>query len=197
MIAILHNPKEGEVIKIMTPLMISNQKSQKMISNRDFRLLNSNLTQHCMPSQLTWPVSWLVGCYHLHALLPFINITQPESWYSFYRPTDGGRLSRPVCTGRGCLSIDKHNCPRWDSNPGPLISPSGTLRLDYCDMRPKETEKHGAILNCLTWRSVRMTNPACCVLRCWSVVASTRRHHHRPSLSQQRCHGHRVLSRPH
>ena len=35
------------------------------------------------------------GCQNLHPQSPFIIITQPESWYSFYRPTDGRRLSRP------------------------------------------------------------------------------------------------------
>ena len=34
------------------------------------------------------------GCQKLHPPSPFI-ITQPESWYSFYRPTKGRRLSRP------------------------------------------------------------------------------------------------------
>jgi len=34
------------------------------------------------------------GCQKLHPPSPFI-ITQPESWYSFYRPTEGRRLSRP------------------------------------------------------------------------------------------------------
>ena len=29
------------------------------------------------------------GCQNLHPPLPFIIITQPESWYSFYRPTEG------------------------------------------------------------------------------------------------------------
>ena len=29
------------------------------------------------------------GCQKLHPPLPFIIITQPESWYSFYRPTWG------------------------------------------------------------------------------------------------------------
>jgi len=33
-------------------------------------------------------------CQNLHPPSPFI-ITQPESWYSFYRPTEGRRLSRP------------------------------------------------------------------------------------------------------
>jgi len=35
------------------------------------------------------------GCQSLHPASPFIIITQPESWYSFYHPTDGRRLSRP------------------------------------------------------------------------------------------------------
>ena len=35
------------------------------------------------------------GCQNLHPPSPFIIITQPESWYSFYRPTEGRRLSRP------------------------------------------------------------------------------------------------------
>jgi len=36
-----------------------------------------------------------IGCQKLHPPLPFIIITQPESWYSFHRPTEGRRLSRP------------------------------------------------------------------------------------------------------
>jgi len=35
------------------------------------------------------------GCQNLHPPSPFIIITQPESWYSFYHPTEGRRLSRP------------------------------------------------------------------------------------------------------
>jgi len=35
------------------------------------------------------------GCQKLHPPSPFIIITQPESWYSVYRPTEGRRLSRP------------------------------------------------------------------------------------------------------
>jgi len=35
------------------------------------------------------------GCQNLHPPLPFIIITQPKSWYSFYRPREGRRLSRP------------------------------------------------------------------------------------------------------
>ena len=35
------------------------------------------------------------GCQSLHPPSPCIIITQPESWYSFHRPTEGRRLSRP------------------------------------------------------------------------------------------------------
>jgi len=48
------------------------------------------------PSQPTWAMSPLInGCYHPHPSSPFVIITQPESWYSFYNPTEGGRLSWP------------------------------------------------------------------------------------------------------
>ena len=46
------------------------------------------------PSQTTWAASPSVGCQSLHPPSPFIIITQPESLYSFYRPTEGRRLSR-------------------------------------------------------------------------------------------------------
>jgi len=35
------------------------------------------------------------GCQSLHPPSPFITTTHPESWCSFYRPTEGRRLSRP------------------------------------------------------------------------------------------------------
>ena len=41
------------------------------------------------------------GCQKLHAPSPFI-ITQLESWYSFYRPTDGRRLSRLMSVETWC-----------------------------------------------------------------------------------------------
>jgi len=43
------------------------------------------------PSQSTWTVCRLLSSC----------ITQPEIWYSFYRPTEGGRLSRPSYCGKG------------------------------------------------------------------------------------------------
>ena len=49
------------------------------------------------------------GCRKLHPPSPFIIITQPESWYSFYRPTEGRRLSRPnwLVTYRDGLPVHK------------------------------------------------------------------------------------------
>ena len=38
--------------------------------------------------------STCTGCQKLHPPSAFIIITQPESWYSFYCPTEGRRLSR-------------------------------------------------------------------------------------------------------
>ena len=54
-----------------------------------------------------------------------------------YRPTEGGRLSRPGHCSKGVQPVpkavyrsgcrDKHNCPWWDSNLGPLTPQSGML----------------------------------------------------------------------
>jgi len=46
------------------------------------------------PSQTTWAVNPPVGCQSLHSPSPFVTITQPESWYSFYHHTEGWRISR-------------------------------------------------------------------------------------------------------
>jgi len=52
------------------------------------------------PGQMTGAVSPPVGCQKPHPPSPFIIITQPESWYSFYHPTEGRRLSWP----RHCIT---------------------------------------------------------------------------------------------
>jgi len=80
----------------------------------------------------------IVNIHHRHFI-----ITQPESWYSFYRPTKGGRLSRPWHCSKGVQPVpkavycsgcrDRHNCPRWDSNLGSLTLQSGMLPLGHCD----------------------------------------------------------------
>ena len=69
--------------------------------------------------------------------IAIVIITRPISWYSFYRPTEGGRLSRPRHRSKGALPVpqavyrsgrhDKHNRPRRDSKPGPLTPQSDAL----------------------------------------------------------------------
>jgi len=74
-----------------------------------------------------------------------VIITQPASWYSFYRPTKGGRLSRPKHCSKGAQPVlktvyrsscrDKHNCQWRDSNLDPLTPQSDVLNtrlLRYC-----------------------------------------------------------------
>jgi len=49
------------------------------------------------PSQSAWVTDLpKLTATVLHSPLPFIT-TQSESWYSFYHPTEGRRLSRPSC----------------------------------------------------------------------------------------------------
>jgi len=61
------------------------------------------------------------GCQNLHPPSPFIIITQPESWYSFYRPTEGRRLSRPSWLVNGYI-------PRWLTRLQTVTHP-GTYRV--------------------------------------------------------------------
>jgi len=62
------------------------------------------------------------GCQKLHPPLPFIIITQPESWYSFYRPTEGRRLSRPswLVTYRDGLPVHSSATTLIEANGLPL-----------------------------------------------------------------------------
>jgi len=109
------------------------------------------------PSQLTWAVSPPIsGWYHPHPPSPFVIITQPKSWYSFYHPTEGGRLSRPRHCRKGVQPMpsgcrDKHNWPQ------PLTAQSIMLSLNHCDLlrqlrvnnSPKVVtrQRHGRELN--------------------------------------------------
>jgi len=96
------------------------------------------------PSQPTWAVSLPLGCYHPHPPSPFIT-TQPETWYLFYHPTAGGRLSRPKHCSKGVQHMpkavyhsgcrDEDKCPRWDSNVSSLTPQSGTSPLDHCNLQ--------------------------------------------------------------
>ena len=71
--------------------------------------------------------------------IAIVIITQPVGWYSFYRPTKGGRLSRPKHCSKGAQPVlktvyrsscrDKHNCQRRDSNLD-LLTPHNCQRRD-------------------------------------------------------------------
>ena len=91
------------------------------------------------PSQPTGAVRPPInGCYHPHSPSLFVIITQSENWYSFYRPTEGRRLSRPRHCGKGAQPVpnavhhsgcrDKHNWPR------PLTPQSIMSSLNHCDL---------------------------------------------------------------
>ena len=97
------------------------------------------------PNQPIWAVSLPIGCYYLQTPSPFTIITQLVSWYSFYSPTEGGRLSRPRHCSKGAQPVpkavyrsdcrDKHDWLRWDSNLGPLAPQSGVLPLSHRDLQ--------------------------------------------------------------
>ena len=69
--------------------------------------------------------------------IAIVIITQPVGWYSFYRPTKGGRLSRPKHCSKSAQPVlktvyrsscrDEHDCQRRDSNLGPLTPQSDAL----------------------------------------------------------------------
>ena len=89
------------------------------------------------PGQPTWAVSPPVGCYDLHPPSPFI-ITQPESWHSFYRSTEGGRPSQPRHTAcKLChvfiyaITENKDKCTLLPSNYYSTSSFSFCLTSEY------------------------------------------------------------------
>jgi len=74
-----------------------------------------------------------------------VIITQPASWYSFYRLMEGGRLSRPRHCGKGAQPVlkavyrsscrDIHTRLWCDSNLGPL-TPQSDAALSIRPLRP-------------------------------------------------------------
>ena len=92
------------------------------------------------PSQSTWAVSQLPST---SAIAIFI-ITQPISWYSFHRLTEGKRLSRPRHCSKDAQPVpkavyrsgcrDKNNRQQCGSNVDPLTPQSDALttRLLWC-----------------------------------------------------------------
>jgi len=83
-----------------------------------------------------------LGCesaenWQLSSTIAIVIITQTVSWYSFYHPTKGGKLSWPKHCSKGAQPVlktvyrsscrDKHNCQQRDSNLDPLTPQSDAL----------------------------------------------------------------------
>ena len=120
--------------------------------------------------------------------IAMVITTQSISWYSFYRPTKGGRLSRPRHCSKGAQPVpktvyrsschDKHNCRRRGSNLGPVTPQSDAL-----------TVVHGCqqmtILNTAVFTDARTTlrvfmarsvdKPSQLSIRCWRYIRSGKR----------------------
>ena len=90
------------------------------------------------------------GCQNLHPPSPFI-ITQPESWYSFYHPTEGRRLSWPswLVTYRDGLPVHRRS---------PILVLTGSDIAQYVDRGQCITTKpnHQPVcIQTITWQTPR------------------------------------------
>jgi len=115
------------------------------------------------------------GSYHPHPPSPLLLL----SWYSFYRPMEGGRLSRPRHCTKGAQPItkavylsccrDKHNCLWHDSNLGPL-----TPQSDVPTTRPLRPDDDGLMMICCSSSTSRDSRQV--LQRVWpSAVCPERR----------------------
>jgi len=64
------------------------------------------------PDRSIWTSDLPVGSYKYYTIYRHFNTTQPESWYSFYRPAEGKRMSRPSWLAS-----------YWDASPSHRHSP--------------------------------------------------------------------------
>ena len=89
--------------------------------------------------------STCTGCQKLHPPSPFIIITQPESWYSFYHPTEGRRLSRPswLVTYRDGLPVH-----RWS----PILVLTGS---DVAQLRWSRPTRYQRVLSRCLGHAIR------------------------------------------
>jgi len=120
------------------------------------------------PIKPTGPVRLPVGCYHPHPPLPFISITPPESWYSFYHATEGGRLSQPRHCSKGVQPMPKgvylSGCHDKHNYPQPLIPQSIMPPLNHCDL-----QRHAGVNNlpklldnAAAWNQTHKSQPSSC-----------------------------------
>jgi len=99
------------------------------------------------PSQPTWTVSppEINGSYRPHPPSPFLLLLSPraDTHFTIPRRVKGGvNLGTVVRVCSLCprlyiaVAVVINNCPRWDSNLGPLTPQSGILPLGHCDTAP-------------------------------------------------------------
>jgi len=88
-------------VRYVMPVCNNNNNNNNNAMKDNFMVLSS-CSKHCESSP--WFTRWMQhGLNHKPACRLPVNythhrhfiITQPESWYSFYHPTEGRRLSRP------------------------------------------------------------------------------------------------------
>ena len=106
-------------------------------------------------------------------------LLSPRADTHFTIPREGRRLSQPrhCCKGvqpvpkavyrSGCR--DKHNCPRWDSNLGPLTPQSGMLPVGHCmlPMAVARSSWHGT--------AIRYVLPVLWMTSCPHIIERTGR----------------------
>ena len=87
----------GLIIPVITFMVLSSWQSHCESSPVSFDecRLSDGWPPSLRPSQRTWPAV-TVSPLCTRPPSPFIIITPPESRYSFYRSTEGGRLNRPT-----------------------------------------------------------------------------------------------------
>ena len=79
-------------------------RNESSLDSSDECRLSARWPPTLRPSQLTWVVTPpKIGT----STIATVIITQPIRWYSFYHPTEGGRLSRPRHSSKGYSP-----CPR-------------------------------------------------------------------------------------
>ena len=101
--------------------------------NVDWALVAANPTDLDCESAKNWQILSI-------SMIATVIITQPVSWYSFYCPTDGKRLSRPRHYSKGmqpmpkavycngCCDKRKHLWCDWNRDPLTLQSDAMTTR---------------------------------------------------------------------
>ena len=77
--------------------------------------------------------------------IAIVIITQPVSWCSFYRPTEGGRLSRPRHCSKGAQPVPK---PVYRSGCHDKHNVRGVIRTWVLSHSSRIRGNHSATENC-------------------------------------------------